>query len=254
MHDVAQKGAPARKDRSDRPDGLGERRHRPRHVATEPEHVGPPAPGLGPDPRRVVAEELERLFDLALGRRRLQVAAHHRRPGDRDERHSEPLHARRRHPLEREGRQGRVDEDETIDDIGSVRCGHHRDQPAHRVPDECHRDAGDLADEADDELPLGVEMGAPPGWRGEAEPDQVRGIHPVGCGEPPGHGLPVAVGAAKSVDEDHREPVAAVVGIVDRPVEIDDACCRLHVEERYPAAARLRSLVRLGPCPALGSC
>ena len=99
---------------------------------------------------------------------------------------------------------GRVEQDEPLDELGVRRREEDRDHPAHRVPDEDGRLADDLPQERGEQRHVGGHGALPLASAGQPEPGEVERIHAAVPPQPRPEQHPVQVRAAEPVDEDQR--------------------------------------------------
>ena len=149
-------------------------------------------------------------------------------------------------PRAEAGRQRRVHQHQTGHRLGVPRRLHGGDQAAHRVADQDRGRAGDLGQEAVQQLLVGLDRGGVAASLGEAEPGQVEGQHPAGGGEQGGQGRPVDQRAAEPVHADEQRAVgrAAVVDVVHPAAEVGPP--GLRPGERVRRARRALRRRRLG--------
>jgi hypothetical protein len=120
-------------------------------------------------------------------------------------------------------RLGRSDQHEA-GDTGRPSCGlHHRDEAAHRVPDEDHRLPNHSPEEAVKGSLDGLHRDRAAGWRRATEARKVQRQHSRMRGQPAAHGEPVFAGAPEPVHEHHRKARAAEIGEVDRSAGVNGA-------------------------------
>jgi hypothetical protein len=131
----------------------------------------------------------------------------------------------------RRQRQGRVDQDKTGHGVRRAGRLHDRDQPAHGVPGQDHRRAGDLPDEPVEQPGVALHGGRGPGARGQAEPVQVKRDRAAPSGQPGPDQAPVQVRPAQAVHEHDRRPaarsrLAVELDPVHRRVQVGDVAAR----------------------------
>ena len=143
-------------------------------------------------------------------------------------------------PLTRD-RDRRVDQGQTLDEVGVSRGHEEGDHPAHRVANEDRRRADDLADEVGDHLGVGLHRRRTVGAPRQPEPGHINGVDPVVRGQFRRDPHPVEMRTAQTMEHDDRDSGLDVVDH-QRPAEFDPVHRATEVTQPTPSAPGRRQL------------